>query len=148
VFGAKLKFCIFFQYHIKQEMSICFLVNWLLVNLPRLHLLLHKYVIYSLTTGYTQLSTGSATIHTLSGGITLPPRGPKSESDKDKSEVTRESQNRLDPVLIWLLKSSLPPKFLTIFNKRPGTQHQLHHQIHPNSPNLDLAQLLLQLVRR
>jgi len=55
-------FCIE-QYHLKDEMSVCFLSNWLLTNLPRLMIQLHKYVLHQLTTGYTQLSSGNKTVN-------------------------------------------------------------------------------------
>lgn len=38
-------------------MSVIFLSNWIINNLPRLLIPLHKYVVHQLTTGYTQLTT-------------------------------------------------------------------------------------------
>lgn len=145
----------FLQYHIKEEMSVCFLVNWLLPNLPRLHAPLHKYLLHQLTTGHAQLSSGNATIHTSTGGVTLTTPNlnlplttiPHLEEKTDDDDVTNANGDakdtspspKLEPVLLWLLRCSLTPSFLAIFTQKPTP--------HPPSPHLNSAQRLLDLVR-
>jgi len=44
----------FFQFHLKEEMSVAFISNWIELNLPRVLIMTHKYVTHQLTTGWAQ----------------------------------------------------------------------------------------------
>lgn len=135
-------------------MSVCFLTNWLLTNLPRLHAPLHTYLIHQLTTGHAQLVSGNPTIHLPGGGGVTTESSSQPEIalqqllDATKDEVDHgddaNKNNKMAPILVWLLRCSLPPKFLAIFAKNATPQAPPPS---PHSPYaMTSAQLLLQLI--
>ncbi|CAL8115588.1 unnamed protein product [Orchesella dallaii] len=100
-------------YHIKDEMSVCFLTTWILTNLPRMLNPMHKYIVGQLTTGYNKIKSGDKS-------------SPASRNDAKSSESNGEDETVEDPtvslihpILMWFLRSSLPGKFLSVLDKKP-----------------------------
>jgi hypothetical protein len=94
-------------FHVKEEMSVFFLSNWILNNLQRALIQMHKYLVHRLTTGYQPT---------------------KPSEDITDLKVRTIPTPAVNPVLLWLLTSSLPDKYLEGLrpkSEQPGDVQQI-----------------------
>ncbi|CAG7716952.1 unnamed protein product [Allacma fusca] len=113
-------------FHIKTEMSVYFVSNWILNNLARLFVPMHKYYLHQLSTGYTRMtqlkdSPKQKVKSQLSEESGSPHNG---EGQATQWTPNPESMQGIDPILMWFLLASLPAVYLAAFQKKEDLLQQ------------------------